>query len=127
MTLVVEPLNSRECNFINSLDEGAELVAACGHAAVRLLADIYHMLMDQEGPDAILRHGALLSHVHIAEKEGRAFPGKHGEDFGPYLRALNEIGYQGALSLECGWSDLEKEAPIAIVSLRKQLEMAGLK
>jgi sugar phosphate isomerase/epimerase len=126
LTLVVEPLNRLECNFINTLDEGAELVAACGQPAVRLLADIYHMLMDGEAAVALIRNGALLSHAHIAEKQGRAFPGKHGEDFGPYLRALKEIEYQGALSLECGWSDLAKEAPGAIVNLHQQLKSAGL-
>jgi len=125
LTLVVEPLNSGECNFINSLDEGAELVAACGQSSVRLLCDIYHMRKEDEGADAIKRNWLLLAHVHVAEKEGRAFPGKHSEDFGPYLKALKGAGYQGAISLECNWSSLEEEAPGALKGFRAQLEMTG--
>jgi sugar phosphate isomerase/epimerase len=125
-TLVVEPLNSAECNFINSLDEGAELVRACGHPSVGLLADIYHMKRDGEGPDAILRNKAWLRHAHVAELKDRACPGRHREDLGPYLRALKEAAYRGSVSLECGWSDLEHEAPGALAYFRGQLEAAGL-
>jgi sugar phosphate isomerase/epimerase len=126
LTLVVEPLNTGECNFINSLQEGAELVRACGHPAVRLLCDFYHMRMEDEGAEEIVAHGALLAHAHVAEKEGRAFPGKHGEDLSDYLIALKEVEYQGAISLECGWGSLRDEAASSLASFRVQVDKAGL-
>ena len=120
--IVVEPLNSAECNFINSLAEGAEVVKACNHPNVKLLADIYHMAKDGETPDAITTYGELLRHVHIAEKEFRTPPGTEGDDFRPYLRALSEASYRGAIALECKWEDVLRQAPPAVKSLRSQID-----
>ncbi|MGV8090583.1 MAG: sugar phosphate isomerase/epimerase family protein [Mangrovibacterium sp.] len=118
--VVVEPLNTKECNFINSVAEGGEIVKAVDHPNIRLLADLYHMKMDDEGPENILRYGKLLSHVHIAEKEGRSAPGTHGEDFTAYFEALKQVNYKGAISVECKWQDLEKQAPVAYRTIIEQ-------
>ena len=125
VVLAVEPLNRGECNLINSLAEGAEAVLACGHPCVGLTADLYHMAVDSEGPEAIERHGVLLRHAHVAEREGRACPGVHGDDFRPCFRALKGAGYRGALSIECNWGSLGNEAPRGLQTLRKQLSDAG--
>jgi sugar phosphate isomerase/epimerase len=103
ITAVIEPLNRKECNFITTLEEGAAMVAAADHPQVRLLADIYHMRVNGEDPGDLVKYGRGLRHVHVAELEGRQAPGTAGEDFGPYLRALKEAGYQGAISFEAGW------------------------
>ena len=124
VTLVVEPLNTGECNFITSVDEGAAIVRDAATPGVRLLADIYHMLRDGEGPAAITRAGSLLAHVHIAEREKRTAPGVAGDDFTPYLRALAGIGYDGNLSIESGWHDLAVQLPVALAELRHQLGLA---
>jgi len=125
VTVVVEPLNSSECNFINSLAEGAKLVRRADHPSIRLLADIYHMLMDGEGPEQIAAHAPLIAHCHVAEHEGRRAPGTAKEDLGPYLRALVDAGYNGAISVECRWDDLAAEADGAVRSLRAQLADVG--
>lgn len=119
--IVVEPLHKAECNFINSLAEGAAMVTATDHPHVRLLADIFHMLRDNEPASEIVRFGHLLRHAHIAEKETRTAPGVKGDDFRPYLRALRDIEYTGALAIECGWGDLKTEAAPALRALQKQL------
>ncbi len=103
VTVVIEPLNRKECNFITTLAEGAAMVAAADHPQVRLLADIYHMRVNGEDPGDLVTYGQGLEHVHVAELEGRLAPGMAGEDFGPYLRALKEADYQGAISFEAGW------------------------
>ncbi|HAT09753.1 MAG TPA: sugar phosphate isomerase/epimerase [Planctomycetes bacterium] len=122
--LVVEPLNRGECNFINSVDEGAAIVRDANVAGVRLLADLYHMARDGEGPESLLRAGDLLQHVHVAEREQRTAPGVQGDDFGPWLRALAAIRYQGAISIESGWSDMPSQLTAAIAALRRQVEAA---
>ncbi len=124
VTVVIEPLGRHECNFITSLAEGAAMAEAVDHPHVRLLADIYHMRMNGEGLEEIVKYGRLLSHVHVAEKEGRMAPGTGGEDFGPYLRALKEVGYQGAISFEAGWKPESIAANLK--SFREQLRAAGL-
>jgi len=120
VVVVLEPLNRKECNFINSVAEGGEIVKAVNHKNIRLLADLYHMKMDGEGPENIVRYGKLLRHVHIAEKEGRSAPGTHGEDFTAYFDALKQIRYKGAISIECKWEDMKKQAPVALRTIIDQ-------
>jgi sugar phosphate isomerase/epimerase len=122
VVIVLEPLNRDETNFVNSVAEGAAVVREVGHPNVRLLADIYHMLREAEGPDALVAAGPLLRHVHIAEKEKRTPPGVAGDDFTPYLRALRRAGYSGAISIECRWDDLAGQLPTALKTLADQIE-----
>lgn len=109
LTVVVEPLNRKECNLVNSLAEGAEAVERCNHPNVRLLADFYHMLMEGEPATEIARYGHMLGHTHVAELAGRGFPGKGGEDFRPFFRALRESSYKGRIAIECKSDDIGKD------------------
>jgi len=125
VTLVVEPLNRGECNFINTIDDGAEIVNEVDHPHVRLLADLFHMMRNDEGPDSLTTHGALFAHTHIAEKETRSAPGIKGDDFRPFLRALRAGGYNHRMSLECGFADFGQELAPSLAALRGQLADAG--
>lgn len=120
VTVLIEPLNTTECNFINSLAEGAEMVRGADHPNVQLLADAYHMLRDGEPAEAIREVGAMLGHVHFAEAP-RTPPGVSGTDFRPFLRALRDVGYAGDISLECRWDDLAAQAADAVRELRRQV------
>lgn len=120
VTIVIEPLNRTETNFINSVLEGADIVKRVNHPNIRLLADIYHMMRESEGPESILEAGKWLRHCHIAEKETRSAPGVKGDDFTPYFAALSRIGYRGAISIESGWKDFGAEIGPAIETMRKQ-------
>jgi sugar phosphate isomerase/epimerase len=126
VTIVIEPLNRKECNFINSLSDGAAIVEAVNHPHLRLLADLYHMSVEQEAPEEIIKHGHLLHHVHVAELEGRLAPGSSGEDFGPYLRALKKAMYKKDISFECGWKHFPEQAAGSLEEFRRQLRHAGL-
>jgi sugar phosphate isomerase/epimerase len=119
--IVLEPLRSGETNFINTVAEGAVIVEKVGHPNFRLLADIYHMLMEDEGPESIINHAHLLDHMHIAEKEGRAVPGTHGEDFTPYFDAMRKAGYKGRISIEGRWENMETQALVAIETMKRQM------
>ena len=117
----LEPLNSGECNFINSVAEGGELVRRIGHPNFRLLADIYHMKVEDESPENLIAYGDLLYHTHIAEEQDRAAPGVNHEDFTPYFIALKKAGYTGRMSIECRWKNQEEEAQKALQTLREQI------
>ncbi len=125
ITVAIEPLQSSECNFINTVGEGVAIVRAVNHPHIRLLADIFHMLREEEGPGAIVEAGDLLVHLHIAEKARRTPPGTDGDSFVPYFRALSEIGYDGRLSIECGWDDLAAQLPRAVATLHEQMTEVG--
>lgn len=117
VTVVIEPLNTNESNFINTVLEGAEIVESVNHPNIRLLADIYHMKMVGEGPESIVKTAHLLSHTHVAEKEGRTPPGVHKEDLSPYFDALREIQYKGRMSVEARWDNFEDEVGVAYEAL----------
>ena len=121
VVISLEPLNKGECNFVNSVAEGGEIVKAVNHKNFRLLADLYHMLRENESPENIIKYGDLLYHTHIAENTGRTAPGVNKEDFTPYFKALKKIGYQGRMSIECSWNNLGEQAAPALQEMRRQL------
>ena len=121
VVISLEPLNTKECNFINSVAEGGDIVQAVNHENFRLLADIYHMLMENESPSNITKYGNLLYHTHIAEKTGRTAPGVNKEDFTPYFKALKDVKYEGRMAIECSWKNLGDQAGIALREIRSQL------
>jgi len=124
VTIALEPLNARDCNFVNSVDEGAGLVRAAGHPNIRLLVDTYHMAVDDDPVDSIRRAEGLVVHVHCAEVDGRGPLGAVGEDQRAYFRALKDIGYEGRISLECAWDDFAAQIAPAVAELRRQWETA---
>ncbi|MFA6961656.1 MAG: sugar phosphate isomerase/epimerase family protein [Opitutaceae bacterium] len=122
VTLVVEPLNRGECNLVNTVVEGAVVVARVNHPNIRLLVDIYHMACNDESPDDIVKVGPWIAHAHIAEKADRTAPGVAGDDFRPWMAALKRAGYTGNLSLECKLApDPRKLAERSIAFLQTQL------
>ena len=92
LTIVIEPLNRMECNMINSMAEGALLVADVDLVNVRLLTDFYHVAMDHEPLSDITRIGDF-AHVHIASRKDRRypFPGQ-ADDYAQFFQRLKEIG-----------------------------------
>jgi sugar phosphate isomerase/epimerase len=123
VVISLEPLNKSECNFINSVAEGGEIVKSVNHSNFRLLADFYHMFMEEEGPESFTEYGKYVSHIHLAEKEGRSAPGVHGEDFTAFFKALKKAGYTGRISVECNWDNLENQAQKALHSLQGQIAL----
>lgn len=117
----VEPLRQAETNYINRVAHAARLVRAVDHPSLAITADLYHMLVEDEGPEPIENAGGLIRHVHVAEEEGRRPPGTTNADFTPYLRALQRVGYEGRISIECRWTDLGGELPRAVGAVREQL------
>jgi len=121
VVLALEPLNSGETNFINTLEEGAGIVEAVAHPGFKLLADLYHVRKEGEPPAALESCGKHLQHCHIAEVEKRTPPGAAGDDFRPYLAALKKAGYAGGISFECRWDDVRRQLPAAVAFLKKQI------
>jgi len=99
--LVPEPLNRYETSFLRSLSDGVRLCEEIGSPALRIMADFFHMQLEEaQVPVSIRQAAAYLVHVHVADSN-REQPGRGHLDFRPGFRALKEIGYEGPLSLEC--------------------------
>ncbi|GCE31813.1 hypothetical protein KDA_72970 [Dictyobacter alpinus] len=118
--IVLEPLRYEETNIFNTVADGGAMVSGIEQSGARLLSDLYHMACNGEDADSLLPYASLLTHVHVAEKQERAAPGRFGEDFRPYLAALHQISYDQRISIECNWTDLATEAGPALATLRTQ-------
>lgn len=128
VVIAMENLNRTETNFGNTILDVLAMAKEINRPGFKVTADIYHMLREDESPASIREAGNWLVHCHIAEEKERAYPGKYGEDFKPYFSALKGIGFTGKIMMECGWKDLQKEAPAALQYLQEQLnESYGLK
>lgn len=100
--IAVEPLARVECNYLNTVDEGARLARAAGSPAVGVVADCYHWARNGEPAETILAAKGVLVHAHLATMPSRKAPGLEPYDFVPFFRALLAAGYDGRVSIEGG-------------------------
>jgi len=115
ITVVLEPLNKKETNLVNSVAEGLEMVRAVAHPRVKLLADYYHVRMESEDSSSIQAAGEWIEHLHFANGIARRYPQAESEDdYRPFVNACKAIGYARRLSLEAGTDDFAAEAPAAL-------------
>jgi len=120
--VAIEPLQQSETNFINTVKEGAEMARMAGSPNICVIADFYHMAREGEPAEDIIGAADKLVHCHIAECAQRTPPGVDGDDFTSYFRALKQIRYQGRLSLECRWSDVAAQMPVAVQVIQEQIQ-----
>lgn len=104
--LIYEPLNRYETNLITTESAGVELLESLTSDNVRLLADLFHMNIEEVDIATGLKDGGRwIGHVHFVDSNRR--PAGNGHmNYGPIVAALKEIGYQGYLSAEAlPWPD----------------------
>jgi D-psicose/D-tagatose/L-ribulose 3-epimerase len=102
MTIALEPLWKKACNFFNRTDQGAAFVDLAAHPNLRLLTDLFHMTWENEPFENMIKAGPRLAHIHLATP---TLP-ETGTDNGPgydlrrFLVVLRQAGYDGRLSVE---------------------------
>ncbi len=119
--IVLEPLQRSETNIVNSVSEGMRLVQEVDLPNFRLLVDAFHWAKEEEPVSSIVQAGSLLRHAHIATYAQRKAPGLEACDFQPFFHALQQVGYQGMLSIEAAWNDIAVDAAQALAVLRSGL------
>jgi sugar phosphate isomerase/epimerase len=108
VVLLFEPLNRYEDHMVNTLAQGAELIR--GLPGVRLLADTYHMNIEEDDLCAALRSSAdVLGAVHLSDSN-RAQPGTGHVPFPAVIATLRELGFDGVVSVECRLRGEPREA-----------------
>lgn len=114
ITIVVEPLSKEDCNVLTTVAECGDLVREVDHPACRLLVDSYHHMRDDDSFEDIVEYGDLLAHIHIATVPNRRPPGAEPCDFTPFFEALQEVGYDGRISIEGNIPTPEEDLPKAL-------------
>ena len=86
--LLFEPLNRYETNLINKLADGVALLRSLRTRNVKLLADLFHMNIEESDLAGALRDAAgFIGHVHLADSNRRPAGNGH-TDFGPIARRV---------------------------------------
>jgi sugar phosphate isomerase/epimerase len=98
--LLYEPLNRYETNLIHRVGDTAAWLRTLQTANVRILADLFHMNIEEADlADALREAGSLVGHVHFADSNRRAIGLGH-TSMPPIIGALRDIDYTGYLSAE---------------------------
>ena len=115
---ILEPLHRGETDQINTLAEAVEFLDAHDLAEMRVVADLFHIMLEQESLEVVREHAGRVAHAHIADTDRRP-PGQGDWPLRAFLASLREGGYRGAVSIECHWQDLAAEAAGALAALRE--------
>lgn len=118
--LLFEPLNRYETDLVRTAAEGTALLSDVGASNLRLLADLFHMNIEEADIGEAIRSAAgSIGHVHFVDSNRRAAGFGHMHH-GPVARELIEAGFQGYASAEAfPLPDSQAAAEMTIQSFRK--------
>lgn len=121
--VLLEPLNRYETDLCNTLRQGAELLDRAGSGRLALLADLFHMNVEEQDIAAALGGAAAqLGHLHFVDSNRRPAGCGHLA-YAPIAAALRAAGYRGWASAEAfPYPDPEAAARRTIHAYRTYLE-----
>lgn len=100
VTLALEVIDRFESDWLNTVDEGLELLKEYDSDRLTLHLDTFHMNIEEADLAACIRRaGKAIGHVHVADSD-RWYPGHAHYEFESTFAALKEVGYEGAVALE---------------------------
>ncbi|HJQ29721.1 MAG TPA: sugar phosphate isomerase/epimerase family protein [Rubrobacter sp.] len=98
--LTLECWNRYGTYMLNRLDEGARMWRETGLSNGGIMADTFHMNIEERSITGAIRDFAgILNHVHLSDSN-RLAPGLGHVDFAEVLRTLREVGYGGGFAFE---------------------------
>ena len=120
VTMILEPVNRYEIDYINSVEEGAALISKSGIRNLKLMPDVFHMnIEDARIGESLERYIDQIAYVHLADSNRHA-PGDGHLDFSDVFTALNRVGYGGWCTVEIlPIPDPDTAAARSIAYLRK--------
>jgi sugar phosphate isomerase/epimerase len=100
VTIVIEPVNRYEINFLNSVDEAAAFAARMHSSWIGVMPDVFHMnIEDDDISKSLYRNREFVKYVHLADSN-RSYPGCGHLIFESILNTLKGFGYNGWCSVE---------------------------
>jgi D-psicose/D-tagatose/L-ribulose 3-epimerase len=98
--IALEALNRYETHLVRTLAEADELRRLVDSPHVQLMADVFHMNIEEDDIVGTLRQFAdSIVHVHLADNQRRS-PGTGTLDFDAITSVLRQNGYDGAAVME---------------------------
>ena len=100
IVIALEALNRYETHLLRTLADAEGLRRLIDSPTVQLMADVFHMNIEEDSIPAALRaHAQHIAHVHLADSQRRE-PGSGHLDFDAVFEALGDNGYKGPLAME---------------------------
>ncbi|MDR3247711.1 MAG: sugar phosphate isomerase/epimerase [Treponema sp.] len=100
VTLLLEPVNRYEIDWINSVEEGAIVLDRIKAECLGLMPDVFHMnIEDKSIGESFRKHKNYVKYIHLADSNRHA-PGWGHLDFNEVFSSLRDIGYKDWLSVE---------------------------
>ncbi len=100
VTLMIEPVNRYELNFVNSVDDAARLLARVERKNVGIMPDVFHMnIEDAHIGESLYRNSKWVNYIHFADSN-RLAPGQGHLDFADVLDGLKRAKWDGWVSIE---------------------------
>ena len=110
--IAIEPINRYESNFLNTAQEGIDLVREINLSNVGLNLDTYHMNIEEKNSKkAVLDSGKYLFHLHAPEND-RGTPGTGDVDWNGIADSLKKIYFNGFVVMESGSPQVEEVAKL---------------
>jgi sugar phosphate isomerase/epimerase len=107
LQFAIEHVGKLEGNLIYTVEEACRTWEVCGCKHVAVLADTYHMAIEDEPLEHLADAGGALIHVHTANPKGRAYPAPgDGVDYEGIIRNLKTGGYDARISVEAFAKDV---------------------
>ena len=118
--IFLEPLNRFEDYLINTLADASRVVDEIGSPAVRVIADTFHMSIEEADIGAAIRAaGDRIAHVQLGDSN-RLEPGAGHYDWDETITALEDIGYDGWMAMECRLSGAPADVLPGVAKLLKR-------
>lgn len=124
LTVVLEHLNYKETDTLNTLAEVLETVKRVNHPRVKALVDFYHLFMVNESLDSVKNSEGLIYHAHLARANpDRKIPDRNDtQPIYDWKKSLDACGYNARISIEASPRG-EGTYPADIKEARKVMEI----
>jgi len=128
----LEPVNRFETDFINTCEQGLQMIHDVGSDALKLHLDTFHMNIEQKDQAAAIRKaGRHLGHFHACGCD-RGTPGNDHIDWKSIAAALKAIRYTGDVVIESFTTDVKVIARAAAIwrkiePTREEIAWKGVK
>jgi D-psicose/D-tagatose/L-ribulose 3-epimerase len=105
IALELEPFRM---SLLNTIPEMVRFINDCDVESVKANIDISHLVLSDTCPSELTKLKGKANHVHISDCDGKVHgdlpPGRGVVKFSPFLQAIKELDFDGAISLELEYS-----------------------
>ena len=115
VTLCVEPLNRFETSFMNTVEQGIEVIDRVDSDHCQLLLDTFHMNIEEKSIEAAIESaGDRIGYFHACGND-RGAPGNDHIDWAGVAAALDAVDYDDKVIIESFTPEVESIAKAAAI------------